>query len=317
MNLTDMQLRAIIPRARADTIAAWIGPLRDAMTGNAIDTTPQRMAGFLASVANETGQLSATDEASYFGTPYERIAAVFGIAAPSQAQIAQWRSLGRERFDVEFFNWVYDDANRGPYTLGNDQPGDGWKYRGRGPGQITGKRNYRAVFRRMGLPEDSDPDLLLDPAQGAMAFGGYWRAAGNNERMDRGAFEDAMRIMNSGLKDFAPHKANYDRALKVLNAPEPKPAPATTMAAAKQAASGKTGKALIIAAATGSMSAAEAITKVNEATTLATAGKGFLGIYGLPENIVSIVLGVVTLLAIGFVFWRYGYKLLRGEAVST
>lgn len=98
---------------------------------------------------------------------------------------------------------------------------------------------------------------------------------------------------------------------------ELKPPPATPTEAAKQAAAGKTGKALIVAAATGSMTAADALTKVNEATTLATAGKGFLGIYGLPENIVSIVLGIITVLAIGLAFWRYGYKLLRGEAVST
>lgn len=316
MSLSEMQLRAIMPAARPDAITAWIGPLRDAMAVNAIDTD-QRMAGFLASVANETGQLSTTDEASYFGTPYGRIAAVFGIAAPSLAQVTLWKTLGRERFDVEFFNWVYDDSNRGPYTLGNDQPGDGYRYRGRGPGQVTGKRNYRAVFKRMGLPEDSDPDLLLDPARGAAAFGQYWRAAGNNERMDQGRFEDAMRVMNSGLKDFSAHKANYDRAIKVLRAPEPKPAPVTRAEAATQVVTGKTGAVAVTGAVATTITTADAISRIGEAQATATAMKGFLATIGLPSPYTEIVLCSLTVAAIAFVLCRYGRKLLRGEAVST
>lgn len=313
--LTERQLAAIMPRARPDAVIAWIGPLRDAMTANGIDTT-ERMAGFLASVANETGQLSATTEASYYGTPYERIRAVFGIAAPTPAQLALWKTFGRERFDVEFFNWVYDDANRGPYALGNDQPGDGYRYRGLGPGQITGKRNFRAIFRRMGLPEDSDPALLLDPARGAMAFGHYWRAVGNNQRLDQGDVVGAMQVMNSGLKEFGPHLAHYQRALKVLRS-EPRPAPATPSEAVKQVATGKTGAAAVVAAGATTITIADTASRIGEAQVAAGAAKGFLATIGLPSPWTEITLGTLTLAAIAFVVWRYGRKLLRGEAVST
>jgi putative chitinase len=313
--LTERQLAAIMPRARPAAIAAWIAPLRDAMAANAIDT-PSRMAGFLASVANETGQLSATTEASYFATPHARIQAIFGIAAPSPSQLTLWKSFGRARFDVEFFNWVYDDANRGPYTLGNDQPGDGYRYRGLGPGQITGKRNFRAVFRRMGLPEDSDPALLLDPAQGAMAFGHYWHAAGNNERLDRGDVEGAMRVMNSGLKDFGPHLAHYQRALAILRS-EPRPAPASPAEAARQVATGKTGAAAAVAAGATGITIADAASRIGEAQLAATAAKGLLATIGLPSPWTEIALGVLSVAAIVFVACRYGRKLLRGEAAST
>ncbi|MBX3503318.1 MAG: hypothetical protein KF889_28070 [Alphaproteobacteria bacterium] len=313
--LTEMQLRAIMPAARPAAIAAWIGPLREAMAANAIDTI-ERMAGFLASVANETGQLNATAEASYFSTPHERIVGLFGIAAPTPAQLALWKSFGRERFDVAFFNWVYDDANRGGLSLGNDRPGDGYRYRGRGPGQITGKRNYRAVFRRMGLPEDSDPDLLLDPARGAEAFGHYWKAAGNNERMDRGDFLGAMRVMNSGLKEFTAHQAHFARALKVLQATEPKPAPATPTEAAKQVVTGKTGAVAVTGAVASTITVADAVTRVGEVRTLADASKGFLGTF-LPSPWTEIGLGVLVVACLAYVLWRYGRKLLNGEAVST
>jgi putative chitinase len=313
--LTERHLAAIMPRARREAVAAWTAPLRDAMALNVIDTA-QRMAGFLASVANETGQLSATSEASYFNTPIDRIGAVFGIAAPTEAQLTLWKSYGRERFDVEFFNWVYDDANRGPYRLGNDRPGDGYRYRGLGPGQITGKRNYRAVFRRMGLPEDSDPELLLDPARGAMAFGHYWRAAGNNERLDHGDVIGAMRVMNSGLADFSPHLEHYRRALRVLQS-EPKPIPTTAGEAAKQVATGKTGAAAGIAVSATTITIADATSRIGEAQVAATAAKGFLASIGLPSPWTEIALGTLTVAAIGFLAWRYGRKLLYGEAVST
>lgn len=313
--LTERQLAAIMPAARPAAIAAWIAPLREVMAANAIDTL-ERAAGFLASVANETGQLGAATEASYFNTSYERVCTIFGIAAPTQAQLALWKSFGRERFDVEFFNWVYDDANRGPHTLGNDQPGDGYRYRGRGPGQITGKRNYRAAFRRMGLPEDSDPDLLLDPTRGAMAFGHYWRSAGNNDRLDRGDFVGAMRVMNSGLKDFTPHVAYYERALKVLRS-EPRPTPATAGQAARQVATGKTGVAAAVAAGATTITIADAASRIGEAQVAASAAKGLLAMIGLPSPWTEIVLGALTVAGIAFVLWRYGRKLLNGEAFST
>ena len=47
--------------------------------------------------------------------------------------------------------------------MGNDAPGDGWRYRGHGPIQLTGKNNYRAYFKWCGLPLDSDPDVILEP----------------------------------------------------------------------------------------------------------------------------------------------------------
>lgn len=62
---------------------------------------------------------------------------------------------------VAIANLVYDDANRSPkYKLGNVEPGDGWKFRGRGAIMITGRNNYEAFFKWLGLCVDTDPDLV-------------------------------------------------------------------------------------------------------------------------------------------------------------
>ena len=232
---------------------------------------------------------------------------------------ARKRELGEHRFNEWFFNHVYDDRIRGPgwEIGGNVHDGDGWKFRARGPG-ITGRGNYRALGRKLGLDLENNPDLLLDPAIAAPAFAAYWSSIGNNQRMDRGDFRGAMLAMNGGLKEehLRQHDEHHARTLKVLRT-EVKETPATPTEAAKQVVTGKTGVAGTVAAAGATLSAADALTKLNEATTLATAGRGFLGIYGLPPHLIEIVLGVVTVAAIGFVLWRYGFKLLRGEAVSS
>jgi len=168
----------------------------------------------------------------------------------------------------------------------------------------------------MGLPEDSDPDILLRPREGSMAFAGYWQAAGNNQRMDQGRFVDAMRVMNSGLTDFVPHQANYSRALKVLCS-EPRPVPATPTQAAAQVATGKTGAAAIIAGGASAITVADAASRIGEAQVATSAAKGFLATIGLPSPWTEIGLGVLTVAGVAFVLWRYGRKLLRGEAVST
>lgn len=60
-------------------------------------------------------------------------------------------------FPVMIANRVYGGR------MGNTDQGDGWKYRGHGPIQLTGKKNYRAYFKWCGLPLDSDPAILLEP----------------------------------------------------------------------------------------------------------------------------------------------------------
>ena len=306
-------LGRLMPAAPTDTIAFWARPLAAAMDAFDIDT-PQRQAGFLASIANETGQLKRFVEQSYYWTPYERMAIVFGRRTPPLEKIVEWRTLGPERFDLEFFNWVYDDR-RGA-TLGNTQDGDGYRYRGMGPGQITGRGNCEEIGRKIGVDLVADPTQLLKPDVGSLAFACYWRDRGNNQRMDRGEVLQAMKVMNPGLYSFDNHLDQYRRILQVL-IETPKLPPATTTQAVVQAATGKTGAAAIAGAAATTVSVADALTKVNEATTLATAGRTFLGIYGLPAQAIGIVLGIVTVACIGYCLWRYSKKLLRGQAVSS
>lgn len=318
--LTAEILSRCMPRAPLAACEAW-APAFDA-AAREFGIEGHALAAWLASMANESGQLSKFEEVSYFNTPVERIVFVFGARTPPVELMAEWKTKGRQFFDERLFNWLYDDRRPGNPKLGNIHDGDGYKRRGLGPLQITGGNNQRAVSNATGTDFYANPALLSDPVEGARASAAFFKINGIVKMAADGSqagFLRAMRAMNPGLKEseFQTHHLARWREVRLGLSGAAKPQPATATQAAKQVATGKTGKALIVAAATGSITAADALTKLDEATTLATASKGFLGIYGLPPHTVEIVLGVVTVLAIGFVAWRYGWKLLRGEAVST
>lgn len=324
-DLSSDQLAAINPGARPQDVAVWLHPLIEGMWENQIDTSIDRMAGFLASVANETAFLRATAEIGWFHTPWERANGMFGHACPPrEVYYAKRTELGEAAWNEWFFNQVYDDRIRGQghEIGGNVNDGDGFKFRARGPG-ITGRNNYRDLGQKLGVDLEGNPDLLLDPEIAAPAFARYWRDIGNNQRMDAKDFRGAMLAMNPGLKDsdLVQHDAHFARALKTLRAnpkaKPPRPMPATKTEAAKQAVSGKTGIANVLAGAASAVTIADVVSKTGEVQVAVTASKGLFASLGVPAPYAEIVLSSIVVLCVAFNVARYAVKLWRGEAQSS
>lgn len=164
MNLDATTLQRCMPRAPRTAVELYAPPLSAAAVEFGQDD-PNRLAAALASAANESGQLSRFEEASYFGTPSDRIALIFGGRAPPLADLERWKAAGRDNFDVAFFDYVYGNL------MGND--GQGYKYRGLGIGQITGRANCRAVGKAIGVDLVANPERMLDPVIGSRAFMAY------------------------------------------------------------------------------------------------------------------------------------------------
>lgn len=109
-------------------------------------------------------------------------------------------------------NFVYSDRNgNGPAASG-----DGWRFRGRGPIQITGRANYRAAGVALGQPLEDEPELLLDPEIGALSAAWYWADHGCNALADLGLFGDVTRAINGALTGLEARSALLLRCRKVL-----------------------------------------------------------------------------------------------------
>ena len=118
---------------------------------------PLQAAAFVATFEAETGAGRAMVE-----DPYTKAGAIKKFVQGDSAIMKKRKAaLEKAKNSEEIFNIVYgDDYRTDEYKLGNNLPGDGFKYRGRGPLMITGKTNYKKVGDAIGVDLVNNPDLL-------------------------------------------------------------------------------------------------------------------------------------------------------------
>ena len=136
---------------------------------------------------------------------------------------AMWcAQLGHESVGLLYMREIASGAEyEGRGDLGNVYRGDGVKFAGRGPIQLTGRSNYRAFTRwaqSRGLTDidfEAHPERLEEPHWGFLAATYYWTAARPqlNALADAGDLEGATRAINGGLNGLADRHARYNRAL--------------------------------------------------------------------------------------------------------
>jgi len=200
-----------------------IDALDAAMRRFEIDT-PSRMAAFAAQLAHESGQLQRwTENLNY---RWERLRQVFPKYFTSDAEARAF-----DRKPERIANRVY--ASR----MGNgpEASGDGWRYRGRGPIQLTGRDNYRACASAIGVDLVGEPELLATPGPGCLAAAWFWARNGLNALADAGDFVTITRRINGGLNGLAERRAFWEQAKTVFGVPVAAPAEVGAGKAAKAA----------------------------------------------------------------------------------
>jgi predicted chitinase len=189
--LTVNQLGGVMPRLPLARRQQFLPFLNEAMLRFEI-TTRLRAAAFLAQLAHESGELRFLEE----------------IWGPTAAQRR------------------YEPPGRLADRLGNTQAGDGERYKGRGPIQITGRFNYARYGELLGLDLVADPALAATPAIGFATAGLFWFSNRLNERADDEDFAGITRRINGGLNGLSDRERYFERARQVLADSEVEDAPA-------------------------------------------------------------------------------------------
>jgi putative chitinase len=200
MALTHNRLQLVMPKAPW----RWLTVMIEEMPKWGVDTTSE-IASFVAQVAHESNELTRLAENLNYSADrlmqvWPRRFTTLDVARPYAHK------------PEELANLVY--ANR----LGNGDPasGDGWRFRGRGPIQITGRTNYRDCGAGIGVDLLAQPELLFQPYHGIRSALWYWKSRGLDRLDDDDDVRAETRLINGGEHGLARRQAYFDRCLVVL-----------------------------------------------------------------------------------------------------
>lgn len=230
-------LVALTERAETE-VAVWVEPLT--VTLQTFDiTTPPRMAAFLANVVHESAKLQRLEENLDYTA--QRLAVVWPHRFHLAADDPETGLHNADRFAHHpelIANAVY--ARR--LGNGDEASGDGWRFRGRGLLQLTGRNQYQAFFDALpsillrvievtgceGYRAVHDallanpglwPDLLIEPDLAALSAGWYWERIGANvliQDESPRAMEELTRAINGQMTGLESRLALWAQARSIL-----------------------------------------------------------------------------------------------------
>lgn len=209
----------VAPKARPEYRAAIAAG--DALFSKAGINTPLRLAHFLAQCLHETGGLTITYESGNYKAA--RIMEIFGIghhsAAVKESEAAQLAGDGPALFER-----VYGLGNpKKAKELGNLQPGDGWRYRGCGIMQTTGRANYREMGKKCGVDFEGHPELVLSAEHALKPALAEWTAGNLNAAADRDDILTITKRINGGTNGLDDRKAWFAKVRPQIDAVALKP----------------------------------------------------------------------------------------------
>ncbi len=181
--LTEAQLKQIMPNLPGQKLLLYLPPLNHAMLAHEV-ITPLRIAAFIAQLAHESGEFRWMEE-------------IWGPTAAQQR---------------------YEPPGALAKRLGNTQAGDGKRYKGRGPIQITGRFNYKKYGDLLGIDLAGDPAVAAAPEHAFATAGLYWQSNGLNALADAQQFVTITRRINGGTNGLEDRQKYYERAKAVLSA---------------------------------------------------------------------------------------------------
>ena len=182
----------------------YIDALNKVLPENNIDT-PLRICHFLAQIIHESGHLKYNSENLNYSA--SALKSVFKKYFPNDELANQYA-----RKPEMIANRVY--ANR--MGNGNEASGDGWKYRGRGLIQLTGKNNYTSCGNDLEIDLINSPDLLLVPEYALKSACWFWNKNKLNQYADNDDITTITKKINGGTNGLEDRTQNLKKAKAIL-----------------------------------------------------------------------------------------------------
>jgi len=216
--LTRAQLKTIFPKASDADIDAFLKFGVEALKKAGILEVLNRLQYFLAQLAHESSGLTNHEENLNYSA--SRLMQVWPSRFPTLDVAKQY-----ERNPEKLANFTYGGR------LGNVDPGDGYKYRGRGYIQLTGRETYREIGRIAGLDLEGNPDLAAQPEHAVRIACAFWTWKNINPSCDVGDFTTVTRKINGGTNGLDDRLHWLSKVKGVVTSTDVAPAPVSTTTA--------------------------------------------------------------------------------------
>ncbi len=202
--LTAALMRRMWPRAPKATVDAIVRVSLDVLADAQIDT-PIRLAHFMAQISHEcSGGTIVRENMNYTA---ERILAVFGVGKHS-AKVTAAEAARLARNPEALAERVYGLGNpKKAAELGNVRNGDGYRFRGNGMLQLTGRANHRDIARKIGIDIEANPEMLEDPAKSFRVAALEFKALSCLQAADADNINLVTRRVNGGDNGIADRKS--------------------------------------------------------------------------------------------------------------
>ena len=181
--------------------------------------TLHRVAQWLAQMGHESGDLRTTTENLNYRV--SALTNMFGnrISTSDAARWGRNDQTGQRANQEQIANIIYG-GEWGRRNLGNTQPGDGWKFRGRGLIQITGRHNYAtcslALYGNTILLDE--PEILAEPDGAVRSACWFWNTRKLNVPADAQDTRTVTKIINGGVTSLPDRQDRYLRYVRILGA---------------------------------------------------------------------------------------------------
>lgn len=209
--LQKEHLAALIPGNK--DVDAWHAALVEVMPKYGI-TTERRAAHFISQCAHESNNFRSLEENLNYSE--KALNAVFGRyfgTGGTKRNAAEYA-----RNPEKIANYVYMDEFR-KYKMGNVNEGDGWRFRGRGLKQLTGRENYTGFGKSVGMTAEEAAEYVATPKGAVESACWFWDTNKLNTIADTDDVVKMTKKINGGNIGLADRQARYAKAMQVFGSP--------------------------------------------------------------------------------------------------